>query len=250
MATRAAIQRRDVKLARALVAPSARFADHLAVDYAYPRERIHVLPNPIDLERLSPPDDLPQGAHRETFTVLFVSRIAVRKGVEMIVELSHRLADLEGKLDLQLIGGASQWSNYEPLLQDLNPAVATYRGQLSPFDLAEVYRHAVAVVQPSRFEPFGLTVAESLATGHPVVASDEVGAVDGVDPRVCRVFPAGDGRAFAEALRGLLADLAGPEGPGLARLARLEAERLFSPGLAGRRLAGILEDLIPSKARP
>ena len=69
--------------------------------------------------------------------------------------------------------------------------------------LVELFALAEATVVPSLSEPWGVVVNETLACGTPVIVSDAVGAVedlvrDGVDGRV---YPAGDVRALAEALR-------------------------------------------------
>ena len=191
LTVRAAIQRRDLGEADRIVGMSRRFAQHLISDYGIPRERIGIVVNPIDLERFSP-DARPATRNGDPVKLLFASRIAVRKGVDLVVDLSHRLDDLHGQVEIVVIGGPSTWSDYRKLLDKLNPRIASYPGSLAPEELALLYREAIAVLQPSQYEPFALTVGESLAGGTPVIASDEVGAVEGVDPRVCRVFPRGD----------------------------------------------------------
>jgi glycogen(starch) synthase len=236
MALRAAVQRRDVHLASALVTPSARFADALAADYDYPRERIHPIFNPIDLDRHVPAEaSAPDGRRR----ILFISRLAVRKGVELIVELSHRLVDVEDQVELLVIGNRALWSDYRPLVENLNGRTSRYVGQLDSDELAELYRSAAMVVQPSHFEPFGLTIGEGLATGVPVVASDAVGAAEAVDPAVCRQFSAGDVDGFEAAVRSVLA-AAGQQNGAVRDLARSEATRLFAPDVIAGQLADTL----------
>lgn len=249
MAGRAAIQRRDIQHGRLVIALSERFGEHLASDYGYPTDRIAVVPNPIDLGRLSPPARGANGRPAPPL-VLFVSRMAVRKGVDAVVQLSHRLAET-GAGQLVVAGSNSKWSNYRPLLEDLDPGVAEYRGQVPEAELAALYHRASVLVQPSRFEPFGLTVAEALACGVPVVATDEVGATEGVDPAVCRVVAPGDAAAFERAVHELLADLSTGREKAIRRQARAEAERCFAPALAAERLAAALESVRQSgRARP
>ena len=62
--------------------------------------------------------------------LLFVSRLAVRKGLDLVVGLSHRLSDLTGRVRIEIIGDKSLWSDYRALLSDLNPGVGVYRGEL------------------------------------------------------------------------------------------------------------------------
>lgn len=240
LTARAAIQRHDLAQVDRILGISRRFAEHLVTDYGIPRERIGIVVNPIDLERFRPS---PRGAEHNggPIKLLFVSRIAVRKGVDLVVDLSHRLDDLHGKVEIVVIGGPSSWSDYRKLLHDLNPRTARYPGSVSPDELARLYREALAVLQPSQYEPFALTVGEALAGGTPVIASDEVGAVDGIDPRVCRVFPRGDRDAFERAVREAIAEIDSARRDQLATLARTEAERLFAPAAVAATLLAELE---------
>jgi glycosyltransferase involved in cell wall biosynthesis len=236
--TRVAMQRRDVGLAEAVIGPSARYREHLCRDYDVPPERVEVVPDPIDLERFHPAENHERSS---PLRLLFVSRIAVRKGVEMVVDLSHRLADLEGQVHIEIVGFQDTWSDYRHLLVDLNPKLATFMGPLGSSQLAERYREADAIVQPSRYEPFPLAVGEALASGLPVVASSEIGAAQGVDPRCCTVFPAGDAAAFESATRELIARLAAGEGQTIATIARAEAERRFAPRTVATQFLEVLE---------
>ena len=237
LTVRAGVQRRDLPQAARVLGVSRRFSEHLAADYEIPRERVGVVVNPIDLDRFRPAG---QVELRRPLTLLFVSRISVRKGVELVVALSHRLADLRGSLEIVVVGGATTWSDYRKLLDRLNPSIATYVGELPPDELARRYREALAVLQPSQYEPFALTVGEALASGTPVIASDEVGAVDGVDPRVCTVFARGDLAGLERAVRSAVAAAESGERDGLPALARAEAERLFAPATVA---ATLLDEL-------
>jgi glycosyltransferase involved in cell wall biosynthesis len=235
-------QKRDIKKARIVIALSRCFAEQMSHDYGVPRERFRTLPIPIDLQRYSPRPELSTaGSASRKLTILYVSRISVRKGVEMVVRLSHALADLEGLLRIDVVGGHSLWSDYRPLLSNLNPQIGHYRGPLAPETLADVYRDADIVIQPSHYEPFGLTVAEGLATGVPVVASDQVGAAEGVDQSCCRTFEAGDFAAFEQRVRELV-QLREEESAEVRRRAREEAERLFSPRQVTETLAQYLHE--------
>ena len=236
---RASIQRRDLARVDRILAISHRFANHLAADYRIPAERIAIVPNPIDLNRFRPGPRPVQPVG--PLKLLFVSRIAVRKGIEMIVDLSHRLDDLHGKVEIFVIGSRSTWSDYRKLLDGLNPRVARYPGGVAPDELAALYREAVAVLQPSHYEPFALTVGEALASGTPVIASDEVGAAERVDRRVCTVFPRGDRAAFEQAVRAAVANFNMADRKVVAALARAEAERLYAPVTVAERLLEELE---------
>jgi glycosyltransferase involved in cell wall biosynthesis len=239
LSARAWRQKRDIRLACLVIALSRRFGEHLCHDYGITPKIVRVVGNPIDLERFTPPD--PGVERGGPLTILFVSRISVRKGIEMVVSLSHRLADLEGAVRIQVVGERTLWSDYRPLLQAMNPALATYLGDVPPPRLAALYREAGMLVQPSRYEPFALTVGEALASGVPVAASSEVGAAEDVDRRCCVVFPDGDMGGFERAVRELVAR-ARRDRAELAGRARAEAERLFDPSAVAACLAGHLKE--------
>lgn len=224
LAFRTACQRRDIRLAAKVLAISRRFADHLIADYGVDPDCVSVVPNPIDLDALQAVDRPSQERH-----IAFISRMSVRKSVEVIIELSHRLADLEGGLVLDLAGAETLWSDYRPLLDDLHSGIARSHGYLHRPELMSLLAEADVLVQPASFEPFGLTVGEALACGVPVVASNEVGAAEDVSSECCILVPPGDAGALNNAIREMLDRLDGAEGPEVRRRARAEAERLFAP---------------------
>jgi glycosyltransferase involved in cell wall biosynthesis len=237
---RSLVQRRDAKIPRRIICPSAAFAREIGDDYGVPPGRLDVVPNPVDLKRFhaTEPWEPPSGPLR----IRFISRIAVRKGVELVVELSHRLDDLAEQIHLDVVGGESLWSDYRPLLRRLNPRIASFDGGVWPDETAELYRSTDIFIQPSHYEPFALTVAEALASGVPVVVSDAVGAGEQVDRRCCRVFPAGDAAALEREVRALAIEMSQPDSARVLRqLAREEAERLFDPSKVARMIADVLQ---------
>jgi glycogen(starch) synthase len=221
-----------------LVAPSQRFAGLVASDYGVDRNRLTVVPNPVDLDRFQP---APTRAGDDKIRITYVGRASVRKGIEQLVELSHRLDDLADQVELELVCSTSLWSDYTPLLAGVNPRLTVVREPQSHRGVAELLQRTDVMVQPSHYEPFGLTVAEGLASGVPIVATDEVGAVEGIDPRAATVVPAGDVRALERAVRvRIAAVLERADGTDRA-VARAEAERRFDPKAVVRDLAEVLE---------
>lgn len=240
---RAEVQRRELPTADRVLGVSAIFAEHLIRDYGLDPKRVGVVPNPIDLDRFRFAPIDPDVSDEQT--ILFVSRISARKGVDMVVALSHRLQDLAGRVRIRVIGGPTTWSDYRPLLHDLNPSVAQFDGSATSQQIAQLYRTADLLVQPSRYEPFGLTVGEAMASGVPAVASDEVGAVAGVAEAACTVFPFDDLDAFEHSVRAMLATMRSSGRDAIRRLARSEAERLMAPDLITGKL---LQELARARA--
>ncbi|CAM3644174.1 glycosyltransferase family 4 protein [Cohnella lubricantis] len=226
---RASVQKRHARSADHILSLSRSFADEMIEDYKLDSAKVrHIVPNPIDLEKFVPKQGQ-EGKRRDSrITFLFASRISVRKGTEMIVELSHRLQDLAGQVRILIVGNHSLWSDYRGLLKNINPEIATYLGRVSGKEMDALYASVDALIQPAHYEPFGLTVAEALATGIPVIASDKIGAAEGVDKTVCRIFRAGDIDALERLTRQLAEELATPKREELAAIARSEAKRLYS----------------------
>jgi glycosyltransferase involved in cell wall biosynthesis len=247
LTARAALQRRTASTVDAFIAPSATFAQDIATDYGIDPSRVHVIPNPIDLGRFSPASH--ERDPKTALDLVYVSRIAVRKGVELVVGLSQRLDDLAGTVRIRVVGDGAMFSDYRPLLRGLNPAVAEYVGPRTATELATLYRTSSVLLQPSHYEPFALTVGEALASGVPVVASSTVGAAEGIDPRVCRVFAVGELDAFEAKVRDLVGELRDGGHGRLSTLARSEAERRFAPTRIADQLVTAFDDVCTPHGR-
>lgn len=222
---RSRLQPKELARADLVLGLSDRFNEHLNEDYGVPREKLRVLRTPVDLERFSPGQSIAEAQPR---TLLFISRISTRKGVEEIVELSHRLADLTGSVRLLVIGGPTLWSDYTGHLAGLNPAVAEYVRGMPSDELPALMRSAAMLLVPSRYEPGSIVTAEALACGLPVVLSDEVGNGEVVAGPHVRIHRAGDVDSLEAAVRSLLQAVQDDEQP-LRALARSSAEAHFAP---------------------
>jgi glycosyltransferase involved in cell wall biosynthesis len=234
---RAVVQARDIRVPEVIVCPSRAFARALARDYGVPAHRLRCVPNPVDLQHFAPvAAPRPPGP----VELRFASYLAVRKGCELIAALSRRLADLAGQVRITVAGQGRMWSDYTGLMRDLDPSIGQYVGWVPHERLPQWYRGADAVLVPSHYEPFAMTLAEALACGTPVVASDAVGAAEWVRSSACRTFPSGDLGALEREVRSLIVRLR--EGAGTLRQpAREAAERQFSPDRIIPRVVSALE---------
>ncbi len=241
MAVRSVVQRRTVRRADLLICISGVFRDHIHRDYGFPLERTVVVPNPIRLERFTEPR-LDRGLGSPP-RLLVLGRVSARKGIEDVVAVARELLSRGSPVRVRVVGGATLWSDYRPLLEDLPAQNAEYVGRVAPPDVPAELIGADLMLQAAKYEPFGLTVAEGLACGLPVVATSEVGAIEGVDRAVVAEVPPGDVRAITDAVERLLAGLEANAG-GLRADARHEAERLFATGHVCEAISAALQALV------
>ncbi|MCL2419302.1 MAG: glycosyltransferase family 4 protein [Conexibacteraceae bacterium] len=222
---RSRLQPKELARADLVLGLSERFNAHLHEDYAVSAENLDVVRTPIDLTRFTPDGPIAPSAKR---TLLFISRISTRKGLEEVIALSHRLDDLAGSVRLLVIGGPTQWSDYRGHLPRLNPRIAEYVGALPSDELPALMRSAAMLLVPSRYEPGSIATAEALACGLPVVLSAEVGNAEVVEGPHARRHAGGDTDGFEAAVRSLLEAMERDEAL-LRMAARANAEEQFAP---------------------
>ena len=129
---------------------------------------------------------------------LFVGRYVKDKGIDLLVEgyRSYR-ESVAAPWDLICCGKGVM----DHVLRD-QPGV-TDRGFIQPRGVRDEFAQASALIMPSRFDPWPLTIVESCAAGVPVACSTACGsAVELVrDGYSGYVFPTGDSEAIAETMR-------------------------------------------------
>jgi glycosyltransferase involved in cell wall biosynthesis len=244
MSLRVVIQRVRVRRARLLICISSVFRDHLVSDYGYPLEQTVVVPNPVRLDRFAEADlQRPLG---DPPVVLVLGRIAVRKGVEDVVALAKLLLAQDARVRIRVTGGPSLWSDYTKLLDDLPDGNSEFAGRIPPGEIPAELGRSDLLLQASKYEPFALTVAEALAAGVPVVATSEVGAIEGVDRAVLGEVAPSDVAAMATAIMATIAKL-DADAPRVRSAARAEAERLFAPELVCEQISDALEALVEGR---
>ncbi len=165
------------------------------VDTGVPPERVTSVPMGTDLSAFTPPDGT-RDISSTPFTFLFAGHAGRRKGVDVLLAASERLAREGFAHRLQFAGGAD-----DGLFDDTSAPVERL-GYLSTPDLAEAFRRADVLVLPSRHDSFGRVVVEALATGLPVLVSEHVGAKEVIDEgETGWVVPADDVEALSEQMR-------------------------------------------------
>jgi glycosyltransferase involved in cell wall biosynthesis len=222
---RSRVQTKEFSKADRVIGMSERFNELLHHDNGVPYERMGVVRSAIDLDRFSPGVPSPDPGTR---TILFISRISARKGVDDVVQLSHRLDDLADSVRLLVIGGPTQWSDYTVHLTQLNPRIAEYVGRVPSAELPGLMRSAAILLVPSPYEPGSIATGEALACGLPVVLSTAIGNGEAVTGHHVAFHRPGDVDDLEQAVREMLGRLDADEA-GLRASARANAEAVFAP---------------------
>ncbi len=210
--------RRSAKRAHRVIAVSERTRRDLVELYGLSEDRVAVIPHGVD-PAFAPGDGDPEGY------LLFVGAVQRRKDPG---------AALEAALNLQMPLVVAGPEREPALAAELRERGADLRGYVEKDELAELYRRAVCVVLPSRYEGFGLPLLEALASGTPVVAAP--------DPALIEV--AGGAAVFAER-----EDLAGAILHAMEKRAELRAAGLaraaqFSWAETARRTVDVYRELL------
>ncbi len=161
--------------------------------------RLRVIPNGIDLERWAPRPRPPGrlGLPAEAEVVGAMGRLHVQKGLDVLLEAFARLKSRRPHVLLALAGEGAE----EVRLRALAPPGTVFLGYCS--DGAEFLACLDVLAMPSRWEGFGLVLAQALASGVPVVCSS-VDSLPEVAGGASLLVPPEQPDLLAEALERLL----------------------------------------------
>lgn len=175
---------REYELADAVLCPS-QFVKDSFVSEGTPAGRVFVVPYGTSLQK----DEAPP-ARDETFRVLYVGQISVRKGLRYLFEAFERLR--HPKKELVIVGPRTQESGIDDVTP---PAQTRFTGILKGEALARAYREASVFVLPTVEEGLALVIGEALSYGLPVIAT----------------VNSGGGELFEDGSEGFLVPIRSPE---------------------------------------
>lgn len=182
------------------IAPS-RFLREQYVRQGFPGERIAVLENGLDTERLAPASGiaLPPPAARPHFG--FLGSLAWQKGLHVLVEAFNRMPPSAA---LTIYGGESAFPDYVAQVKALarHPHIR-FAGPLDHRQVGAALRQMDCLVVPSLwYENSPVVIQEAYAVGLPVIASRIGALIEKVqDGRTGYLFAPGDSADLARVLR-------------------------------------------------
>lgn len=138
-----------------------------------------VIPNGVDLREIPPFDSGRENSLRHRFglrnkkTILFLSRLHFKKGLDVLADAFRRVAARRDDVDLLVVGpdgGAKSSFEAAILAAGLSDRVHVV-GPLFGNDKFDAMRLADVFCLPSRQEGFSIAILEALACGTPVIIS-------------------------------------------------------------------------------
>ena len=177
-----------------------------------PRVRTQVIYNGVDFKLFKPQNsgdvfrrDLGLEGKKIVFTVC---RLVEQKGIDYLLEAIPIVdKELKGKAHFVLLGRGPRLENLEKKARKLGVEhkISFLTEWYSIKDLAQLYAMCDCFVLPSLWEPFGIVLAEAMATEKPVIGTDVGGIPEIIDNgKNGFLVPTRDARALAEKIIFLL----------------------------------------------
>lgn len=160
--------------------------------------KLRLLPYGVNLSRFYPVDK----PKWQRFDILFVGGMSLRKGVQYLVQAYQKIK--HPSKSLTFVGSPSASLIEALTLRGLWPEDAIILGHIPQLELKQVMSRSHVLVLPSLEEGLAMVMAQAMACGCPVIASNHTGAEDlmtnGIDGFI---VPVRDVRALADKLQQL-----------------------------------------------
>ncbi len=190
--------RRRAEYAEAdLIRVMSRHAQRTFLERGFSPDRVRVVHPPVEIE------DFPVADFRHSrFRVTFIGRLEIGKAFHHAIEAFQQAALPDSELVLWGGSGSREVARYLRERVEGHPAIHVRPVPIRAAGMEEVFGRSHVVVHPSVADGFGYVVAEAMAAGVPVIASDTTGGSDWIEDGINGfVVPAGDIHALRERLQ-------------------------------------------------
>ena len=230
-------ERAALAAAARVVVTSEATARIVIADYDVPAQRVSVVRPGNDPVPPAP------GSNDGVVRLLSIGSVVPGKGYDLLIAAVATIADLPWRLTI-----AGDRTRNPAAAAQLDADIAAYGlgdrvavlGAVPPERIIELYLASDIFVLASRFEGYGMALAEAIAHGLPVVSTTAGAIPDTVPAGAGLLVPPDDVAALAQALRRLIGDRL--NGGGSPRM--LARQRRSSP------LGKIPPDCLPAQSRP
>jgi glycosyltransferase involved in cell wall biosynthesis len=154
-----------------------------------PPDKMAIVPNGIDPDKFENDyDPVPmrrQFAAESEKIVLFVGRMVLEKGVQVLLHAAQRILPAAPGTRFLMVGTGYYLDDLKRIASELGVAHnVSWLGYVTDEELLTLYKCADVVAIPSLYEPFGIVALEGMAARRPVVTSDAGGLTDFVEHMV------------------------------------------------------------------
>lgn len=162
--------RRDEEILLAdMILTCSSLAAQSYLDAGVPSEKV----NPVLLGATLPQIDIKWQSHTKPLHFIFAGVLSQRKAIDVILATFRQLHADALPYRLSFIGGEGEPGWIQQIKQTPN---AEYYHGVAQTELFQKITQADCLLLPSRFDSFGMVVAEALACGTPVVVSTQTGS--------------------------------------------------------------------------
>ena len=199
------VSRRLYRKADRLLITSGMFRNYLKEKFQIPDENIGHLPQYASSQF----DKLPEAAPKDTVDLMFAGNVGAAQSLHTVLEAAERLRE-HSRLRWHIVGDGSELEKLQAMAGEKGLSQVIFHGRKPPEEMPAYYAMADAMLVTLTDDPFiGMTlpakVQSYMAAGKPVLA-----AANGEIPQVLAAAdcgfcaPAGDGKAFADAVEQFL----------------------------------------------
>jgi len=150
---------------------------HELVGLGFHKERIRIIENSVDTERYSPDKKIA----KDPSLIVYAGRLKKYKNVSLLIDAVKKVNESGRVLSLAIAGTGDDENNLKAQVRRLGMEKSVeFFGFVDEEAKIGLYRKAIAFVNPSKKEGWGITNIEAAACGTAVVANNVAGLRDSV----------------------------------------------------------------------
>lgn len=180
-----------IKYADALISVSKKLKIEVMQNYPVKDEEVFYIPNGVDLELFNS-ENHPPSENK----ICYIGRFSLEKGIDFVSKIAENVLKKDDKLKFVVVAKETKnISSLEKIKEEFLRIEKEYperfkwhRENLSREDISKLIKECSILIQPSRYEAFGLTVLEAMACGTAVITSNQ-GALPEVVENAGKTLP-------------------------------------------------------------